>query len=499
MNEYNGGDRQPYNNDRTVYSPQGQTYGGMDRTYPGMEQTYGGMKQPYVNREGYGAEQSYYAPQGAANEYSYDPAGAKKGSAGKKILTALLAVLGVAAIAVTSIVGYIQVAGGADLFSTGEKDGAEDPASSVSDSGLVVPSTVDRSDLPTLEQLAAPEDALPVPEIISKMSPSVVGISCITDQGIFTGSGIILSEDGYIITNAHVIKDAQSISVILPPNYGTENETQDDLTYIAENVGKDTQTDLAVLKIDHSDLQKAEMGRSSEVQVGELAIVIGNPLGLDLANTATSGIISAKDRTITVEDITMNVIQTDASINGGNSGGALINAYGQVVGITSSKVASAEVEGLGFAIPIDDALPIVGDLMAYGYVTGRPSLGVTGSDVTAMYSAYYSIPQGFLVKSVTVGSGAYNAGVQENDIIIAINDTIVNGIVQLNDVKNRSKPGDTVTLTVYRDRKKINLDVVLDEATGESVVSDNDRSSNSYDNYRDPGYYYDPFDFFGGF
>ena len=289
--------------------------------------------------------------------------------------------------------------------------------------------------------------------------------------------------------------------MVLPPYYGEEGDTQDQLTFTATNVGKDTQTDLAVLKIEYDGLQKAEIGKSADVQVGELAIVIGNPLGLDLANTATSGIISAKDRTITVEDITMKVFQTDASINGGNSGGALINAYGQVVGITSAKVASAEVEGLGFAIPIDDALPIVGDLMAYGYVTGRPSLGITGADVTAAYSSYYGIPQGFLVRTVTPESGAAKAGIQENDIIIAIDDTIVNGIVQLNAVKNEHAPGDTVTLTVYRNRKKLDVEVVLDESTGETAVEEEptENNSNGYDRYNDYDYYYDPFNFFGGF
>lgn len=476
MSEYNGGGYPPYN----------------DNGAPSVQ-------QPYVNRESYG-EPRYYDPQGAANEYSYQPP-VRKSSAGRKILTAFAAIVGVAAIAVTSIVGY-RIVVGKDNITPADRRNNNISDTAVENKGID-PQTASfsRSDLPTLEQLAAPDDAMKIPDIISKMSPSVVGISCITDKGIGTGSGIVLSEDGFIITNAHVIKDAQSISVVLPPYYGNNNESQDDLTYTAVNVGKDSQTDLAVLKIDRNDLVKAEIGKSSEVQVGELAIVIGNPLGLDLANTATSGIISAKDRTITVEDITMKVFQTDASINGGNSGGALINAYGQVIGITSAKVASAEVEGLGFAIPIDDALPIVSDLMTYGYVTGRPSLGITGADVKPAYSTYYGIPQGFLVKTVTPGSGAEAAGLKENDIIIAIDNTIINGIVQLNDVKNKHKPGDTVTLTVYRSNRKININVVLDESTGEeaSVPQGSQKEDDYYDRYNDYDYYYDPFSFFGGF
>ena len=486
MNEYNGGGYRPYNNGQAPYT--------------GQEQPYVNREQPYMNRDGF-AEQNFYGQQGVMNEYSFDTQ-SRPGSAGKKILTAFLAVLGVAAIAVTSIVGYTLVTGKNSPEPADRQERNNTGLMAVNGDNSAAERTVNRKDLPTLEQMAAPPDALTIPEVIEKMSPSVVGISCITDMGIATGSGIVLSEDGYIITNAHVINDAESISVVLPPYYGDDDDTQDELTFTAETVGKDTQTDIAVLKIDYNGLQKAEIGRSEDVQVGELAIVIGNPLGLDLANTATTGIISAKDRTITVEDITMKVFQTDASINGGNSGGALINAYGQVVGITSAKVASADVEGLGFAIPIDDALPIVSDLMSYGYVTGRPSLGVTGADVTSAYSSYYGIPQGFLIRTVTEGSGAEKAGIQENDIIIAIDDNIVNGIVQLNDVKNQHKPGDTVTLTIYRNGKKLDVDVVLDEATGETVTpQDNRGGNNNYDNNYDDynGYYYDPFNFFGGF
>lgn len=479
--------------------------GGYKR-YDERQPTY--SQQPYVNREQYysDGEHGYYSQPGVTNEYSFND-GSVKGSVGKKIATAVLALIGVAAIGVTSIVAYTLVVGKNNPFTAPTPDSSinENVAEVVDDSSRAVDAPpVKRDDLPTLEQLAAPEDAMPIPEIIEKMSPSVVGITTITESGIATGSGIVLSEDGYIITNAHVIKDAQKISVVLPPYYGDEDDTQDDLTYTAENVGKDTKTDLAVLKIEKNGLKKAEIGKSEEVRVGELAIVIGNPLGLDLANTATTGIISAKDRTISVDDITMNVFQTDASINGGNSGGALINAYGQVIGITSAKVASADVEGLGFAIPIDNALPIVSDLMNYGYVTGRPSLGITGRDVTAAYSSFYGIPQGFLVETVTADSGSGKAGLQQKDIIIAINDNIVTGIIQLNEVKDKFKPGDEVTLTIYRSGKKLDLDVVLDEATGENTVETEQQQNNNYNNYNnydpyDDYEYFDPFRYFGGF
>ena len=325
-----------------------------------------------------------------------------------------------------------------------------------------------------------------------------------TQPRVGFGSDVIISKDGYIVTNAHVVDGAQSISVVLPDSYNdtssksddsksssdsSSDDDEDNLTYTATLVGKDTQTDIAVLKIDAKGLTAAEFGTSADLQVGEASIVIGNPLGFSLANSVTAGIISATDRTLTVEDRTMNLIQTDASINSGNSGGPLINAYGQVIGITSAKVSSSVGEGLGFAIPIDEALPIVEDLMKNGYVTGRPSLGISGTDITSAYSSYYGIPQGFLVKSVTKGSGSEKAGIQENDIVIGINGTVISNISELNEIKNKCKVGDTVQLTIYRNKKMINVDVVLGESTEDTSESnDNDQNNNNNNNNNNDDY-----------
>lgn len=419
------------------------------------------------------------------NEFSYKPKKPKK-PIGSKIFAGVIAVLCVAAIGTTSIVGYKLV--------TGKSIGTSDSGSSVSAKSSTdkasssATSTVDRTNIPTIEQLAAPDDAMSIPDIVTKVSPSVVGISCILSDGTATGSGIIMSEDGYIITNAHVISDAKSISVVLPSTYtdpssdstsdSSDSSTyEENLTYTAELVGSDTQSDIAVLKINKTGLTAAEFGTSSDLVVGEISIVIGNPLGLSLANSVTAGIISATDRTLTVEDRTMNLIQTDASVNNGNSGGPLINAYGQVIGITSAKVSSSVGEGLGFAIPIDEAIPIIDDLMKNGYVTGRPSLGITGTDITSTYASYYGIPQGFLVTSVSAGSGAETAGIQENDIIIGINDTVVTSISELNEIKNKCAVGDTVTLTVYRNSKMVDVDVVLSESTGDETTTTDDTTT----------------------
>ena len=252
----------------------------------------------------------------------------------------------------------------------------------------------------------------------------------------------------------------------------------------AELVGKDTQTDLAVLKIDRTGLTAAEFGTSSEIKVGEVSIVIGNPLGFDLANSVTAGIISATDRTITIEDRTMNMFQTDASINNGNSGGPVINAYGQVIGIASEKIASTYGEGLGFAIPIDEAVPILQDLIDYGYVTGRPTLGISGQNVTQIYSQYYDIPMGFFVREVQSGSAAEKADIRVNDIVIGIEGDLIESIEEFNEIKDNYKAGDKITVSVYRDGSILDKEVTLGEAVEKEDEEQSD-SGSTYDDYRD--------------
>ncbi len=318
------------------------------------------------------------------NEVRYAPKKNKR--KGRTFLAGVVAVLSVVAIGATSIVGYDLIRGDDSIgVSNTESDDSGSTEVSANNNNTKKATTAN-TDLPTIVQLASPEDAMSIPDIVTKVSPSVVGISCVTRSGTVGGTGIIMTSDGYIITNAHVVDDAVSISVILPNSYADDNSSEEDLTIKAELVGKDTQTDIAVLKVDKTGLTSAEFGKSSDIQVGEVAIVIGNPISFKLQNSVTAGIISAVDRQITVDDRTMNCIQTDASINNGNSGGPLINAYGQVIGITSAKVTNTYGEGLGFAIPIDEAIPIVKELIAYGKVTGRPALGATGESVTDVYA-----------------------------------------------------------------------------------------------------------------
>lgn len=444
------------------------------------------------------------------NEYSYNPPKKKKSSG--KAINILLGILCVSAIGVSSAVGISLLNEKTSDTEVSKGNGTVEqtkiaPSAPASES---TPSTEEVSrnteDLPTIESQAAPADALSIPQIVTKVSPSVVGISCITNGSQVSGTGIIMSEEGYIITNAHVVDGASAISVVVTDSTAKSSESGEDSSsksiaeqilerqngeknsgednaIVAELIGKDTQTDLAVLKIDMDGLQEAEFGSSSRLLVGELAIVIGNPLGFELANTVTSGIISATDRSLTIEDRTMNLIQTDASINSGNSGGPLINAYGQVIGITSAKVSSTYGEGLGFAIPIDEAKLIIDDLIRYGYVKGRPTVGISGTNINSFYAQYYDVPQGFIVRSVESGSAAETAGIQINDIIVGIEGHLVTSMEEFNEIKEQYKAGDTISVSIWRDNVTdiFDVKVTLDEAKEET--SQQTEENNDYNNY----------------
>jgi serine protease Do len=314
---------------------------------------------------------------------------------------------------------------------------------------------------------------LDVTEIAEKVGPSVVGIinktkvqpqtyynpftgrtyytqdptsEDLVEQG--SGSGIIISSDGYIVTNEHVIDGAEEITVIL--NTGEE--------CTATLIGKDTKTDLAVLKIDKTNLTAATLGDSTTVKAGELAVAIGNPLGQELAGTVTAGVVSAVNRTMTVDNKTYNLIQTDAAINPGNSGGALVNKYGEVIGINTIKLSNTEVEGIGFAIAISEAKPIISQLSENGYVSGRPLVGIS---VTEMKSGLY-------VEAVTEGSGAQEAGLAKGDLIVKVDGQAVTSSQILNELRDKKSPGDYITVTIVRNGELKDLQVKLIEETPEN-------------------------------
>lgn len=313
---------------------------------------------------------------------------------------------------------------------------------------------------------------LDVTQIAEKVGPSVVGIinktkvqpqtfyNPFTGRTYYTqdpnsnelvqqgsGSGIIISSDGYIVTNEHVIEGAQEITVIL--NTGEE--------CTATLTGKDTKTDLAVLKIDKTNLPAATLGDSTTVKAGELAVAIGNPLGQELAGTVTAGVISAVNRTMTVDNKTYNLIQTDAAINPGNSGGALVNKYGEVIGINTIKLSNTEVEGIGFAIAISEAKPIISQLSENGYVSGRPLVGIS---VTEMKSGLY-------VENVNEGSGAQKAGLAKGDLIVKVDGQAVTSSKVFNEVRDKKSPGDYITVTIVRNGELKDLQIQLGEETPE--------------------------------
>lgn len=314
---------------------------------------------------------------------------------------------------------------------------------------------------------------LTIPEIASQVGPSVVGVinkTKVSTQQYFdpfsgryyyyqdpsasedgtveqgSGSGIIISEDGYVVTNQHVIDGASEISVIL--------NTGDEIT--AKLIGQDTKTDLAVLKIDTDlDLTPAVLGDSTQVQVGELAVAIGNPMGMEFSGSVTAGIISAVNRTMTIDDRTYNLLQTDAAINSGNSGGALINQYGEVIGINSVKLSETGVEGMGFAIAISEAKPVIDELINNGYVTGRPLVGIT----------IQQTPYGLFISSVEENSGAAAAGLQSGDMILEVDGQEVSSSSEINEIRDEKKPGDTLKFKISRQGQTIEVDVTLQENT----------------------------------
>lgn len=301
-------------------------------------------------------------------------------------------------------------------------------------------------------------DGMAGEDIYKKVNPSVVSVISTTAEGTGSGSGVIMSKDGYIITNNHVVDGAQSVSVQL----------SDGTSLDAKIIGTDEQTDLAVIKVTPtSDLTAAEFGDSDELEPGEYAYAIGSPGGVQFANTITGGRISAINRDLTVNDRVMTLIQTDASINNGNSGGALINKYGQVVGITSAKLSgnafgSATVEGMGFAIPINTAKDIVDELIQNGYVSGRPSIGITGQNVESADGKV----SGVQVYSIDSRAKAASEGLQVGDVITAVDGTPTPDMDKVNELKQDKKAGDKLTLSVYRisTGKTLNITITLTDS-----------------------------------
>ena len=296
------------------------------------------------------------------------------------------------------------------------------------------------------------------------------------------GSGFIISPDGYIVTNYHVVKGATSVKVTL---YSGD-------TYDATVIGGDSDYDVAVIKINASGLPAVTLGNSADVNVGDTVLAIGNPLG-ELTFSMSQGIVSCCDRAINVDGTPFNMIQVDASINPGNSGGPLVNLYGEVVGIVSAKYSSysnTTVEGLGFAIPISDVRAIITDIIENGQVTGKAYLAIKAGTMTEQMAAQYDIDitEGVFVYSTESGGAGEKAGLQLGDVITKLNDTTITSMTDLTMAKKGYKAGDTVTLTVYRSGEYITLDLTFDQqpqTTGEETQQDTQQTPQQGSDYSD--------------
>ena len=442
---------------------------------------------PPVNQPGSGSVPPYYTgvDMGAQpGQPPKPPKKKKKGAAKFVALAVCVALLG-------GIVGSVGT-----LAATGKLGGG----STTIYQGTVVPTAVKMANIDG-------QTTLTLPEIYATNVGSTVGI---TTELVTTnywgqpvseaaaGSGFVISSDGYILTNYHVIDGADSIEVAFINGD----------SYEAQLVGGDEEQDIALLKIEATGLTPVVLGDSSTLHVGDQVAAIGNPLG-ELTYSFTVGYVSALDRNITMSDgEVMNMIQTDTAINSGNSGGPLFNQYGEVVGITSAKLSSsgssgeATIEGLGFAIPINDIKDMVTSIIEHGYVTGKPSMGTTVATVTQTDAQRYGWPVGVYVNSVEEGSAAEKAGLQQGDIITAIDDTEITQISDLKGALKNYKAGDTATLTLDRNGKTDTVQITFDEAAPESNSNEQVEQESVQQPQQNSGYGYgssDPFSrfFFG--
>ena len=301
------------------------------------------------------------------------------------------------------------------------------------------------------------EGGLSLQEIYTRNIDSVVSISCAGYNSTSTGTGVILSPDGYLVTNAHVVEGAGSITVLLT----------DDREFTAQLMGSDEISDLAVLKIQAEDLLPAEFGDSTQLRVGDTVAAIGDPLGVKYRGTYTNGIVSAINRDVAMDGRNMTLIQTNAALNSGNSGGPLINMQGQVIGINTMKIGaftdSAGVEGIGFAIPSATVKDIVDQLISQGYVSGRPTLGIEGEALSAFYQHYYRMPAGLYITYVAPDSDACFKGIENGDMLLSIDGQRITTMEEMKSLLYDREVGETVEVIIYRQGDRYRLELTLGE------------------------------------
>ena len=330
------------------------------------------------------------------------------------------------------------------------------PASSLPSAGTLDPENqvqVQLKPVPGQVDNVPQSGGLGLQDIYEKNIPSVVSITCTLSGGSGSGTGVVLSENGYLVTNAHVVDGAREIQVLLT----------DGRTLSAHLVGADSLSDLAVLYVNAEDLIPAEFGDSTQLRVGDAVVAIGDPLGVSLRGTMTDGIVSAINRDVETNGRTMTLIQTNAALNSGNSGGPLINCHGQVIGINTMKIGTfaddAGVEGLGFAIPSAAVKEIVDQLISQGYVSGRPSLGLEGEWVSSFNQQFRRMPAGLYVTSAPK-----NSLIRAKDILMYVDNNRVTQQDELNAALYSHQVGDTVSLVLYRDGRQYSVNITLTEA-----------------------------------
>lgn len=469
--------------ERPTYSQTAQSVPGGAPNYTG---TYGDQTgyQSVQQNPGYTAASGYVPPQYPNNPmsaYNVEPPRKKKKSGGAKVAAiALVCVLvgGVGGgVAVNSylnrdtVPAMNDVADDADPAPTAQTDEPEETAPAFNNTVI---------DVTTNSQATAmtPQD------VYENYVNAVVAISNESTTNVFgqqattasSGSGFIISEDGYIVTNNHVVSGAEKLTVMM-----TSGEE-----YEAKIIGADAENDVALIKIEGENLPTVSIGNSDEIQVGQQVCAIGNPLG-ELTNTMTVGYVSALDREINENGTPINMFQTDCAINSGNSGGPIFDMHGNVVGITTAKYSSngysssASIEGIGFCVPANDAMDIVGDLLQYGYVKGRPSLGITCQAISKTVIQYYNLPAGIYVVSVEEGSASDRAGLVEGDIITAVDGTEVSSVTEFKALLKQYTAGDTATLSVYHGAENgiSDVEVTFDEkqSTAAQASSENKQES----------------------
>ena len=321
-------------------------------------------------------------------------------------------------------------------------------------------SSIQLQQSPKSKENITTEGGLSLQEIYLQNIPSVVSISCSGYGSASTGTGVVLTGDGYIVTNAHVVEGAGSIDVLLT----------DDRVFSASIIGSDEVSDLAVLQIQAEDLTPAQFGDSAQLRIGDTVAAIGDPLGVKYRGTYTDGIVSAINRDVDMDGRTMTLIQTNAALNSGNSGGPLINCYGQVIGINTMKIGaftdSAGVEGIGFAIPSATVKDIVDQLISQGYVSGRPTLGIEGEALSTFYQHYYRLPAGLFITHVAPGSDAEAKGIEDGDMLLSINNQRLSTMEELKAILFDREVGEVVEAIIYRGGERYRVPLTLSENKG---------------------------------